>query len=377
MADRSARLIRMKGPEDKDSILKAVQDVFDKDTWWRYTAESVRDFEKRFARARDCEYGVSICNGTVAVDVALRGLGIGPGDKVVLPAYNFYSLPKSVANVGATPVFVDVCRDNPTISAEETRKVLDSGVKAVIAVHIAGAVAELDKLGEICRDAKVALIEDCAQAAGAVYGDKHVGSWGSVGIFSFGGVKLMTSGQGGMVTTSDPDLYERCYAIVNRGSDPRGGVNRLGIVGDNYQMSVLAAAMLEPQLDLLRENGEKREQVMRFLDREIVKLDGLFPLQQFAPVRSRAQMRYAFLCRRGGSDAKHTEAFVRMAKEKGVPFDTRFYTTIANDERLFRRYATETMFPMAKRAEDEIVAVWHWDVMRGIDYWGKALESLR
>ncbi|MEK6823323.1 MAG: aminotransferase class I/II-fold pyridoxal phosphate-dependent enzyme [Nanoarchaeota archaeon] len=362
--------------DGREDVLKAIREVFEKDTWWMYTNDSVREFERRFARAHDCAHGVSVCNGTVAVDVVLRALGVGPGDKVLLPAFNFYSLPKSVENVGATPVFVDVNADNPTISAEEARAAIDPAVKAVVAVHIAGAVAELDKLSDICRDANVALVEDCAQATGAEYGGKHVGSWGVASVFSFGGVKLMTSGQGGMVTTSDPDIYEKVFAIVHRGSSPSGGVNRFGIVGDNYMMSVLAAATLQPQLDLLPAMCEKRELMMRFLDREIKKIDGLHPLRQFGPVRSRTQMRYAFSCKRGGANGEGTTEFVRIAKEKGVPLDARFYRTVTNDERLFRKYSAKRAFPMAKRAEDEIVGIWHWDVMKGVEYWSKALEYL-
>lgn len=128
-------------------------------------------------------------------------MGIGAGDKVVLPAYDFFSLPKSVSNSGAL------------------ENVLAPDVKAVVAEHIRGAVAQIDRISDICRDAGVFLIEDCAQAAGAVYAGRKAGSWGVAGAFSFGGVKLMTSGQGGMITTSDRDLYERCHAIVNRGMD--------------------------------------------------------------------------------------------------------------------------------------------------------------
>src|SRR5712692_8708065 len=283
-------------PPNNEAILQAIHESFEAGNWWIYKGEAVRDFEQRFAKAHGCRFGVSVCNGTVALDVILRGMGIGPGDRVVLPAYNYYSLPKSVSNVGTTPLFVDVCPDNLTLDAEQLQTTLQSGVKAVVAVHISSSVAQIDEISRLCAAAGAHLIEDCAQAHGASYANRRVGSWGKAALFSFGGVKFMTCGQGGIITTSDPALYEKCYALVNRGRTPAGGFNSYGIIGDNYQLSELAAVILRPQLETLDALCARREEMMRFLDDAIASIDGLKPLKQFRKTTCRAQMRYSCFC---------------------------------------------------------------------------------
>jgi dTDP-4-amino-4,6-dideoxygalactose transaminase len=254
----------MDWPVNNGDILKAIHALFDAGTWWIYKGEVVRTFEARFAQAHDCAYGVSVCNGTVGIDVALKVLGIGPGDRVILPAYDFYSLPKSVLNIGATPLFVDVCPENLTIDPAQVQQALahHEGIKAVVAVHISGSLAQLDVLQRLCRAADVWLLEDCAQATGGRYAGRRVGSWGDIGVFSLGGVKLMTCGQGGIITMSNPELYGKCYALVNRGMTIENTLNAHGIIGENYQLSELAAATLGPQLDVLDALCAQRERRM-------------------------------------------------------------------------------------------------------------------
>jgi len=250
----------MEWPLNNKEILEAIEKLFSSGKWWIYKGKEAFEFEKKFAAFHNSEFGVSACNGTVPLEIVLRALGIGKGDKVILPAYNYYSLPGSVSRTGAEPVFADVTPENLTIDAEEVKKLITHNVKAVVSVHISSSVAELDRLSEICRDGGIYLIEDCAQSAGAKYGDKHTGGWGIAGLFSFGGIKLMTCGQGGMITTSDKELYEKCYAIVNRGYRPgiygtERGMNPYGIIGENFQMSELSAVILGPQLNILEEIG--------------------------------------------------------------------------------------------------------------------------
>lgn len=309
----------MNWPPTNPAILDAIHRLFESGNWWIYKGEAVKELEQRFAEAHGCRFGVWVCNATVALDVILRALGIGPGDRVILPAYDYYSLPKSVANTGASPLFADVCRRNPTLDVEQVRRLLGPEVKAVVAAHLSGSVAQIDALAELCAGAGIPLIEDCAQAHGATYAGRRVGSWGIAGLFSFGGIKLMTCGQGGMITTSDPELYEKCYAIVNRGRTISGKYNQYGIIGDNYQLSELAATVLAPQLDTLDQLCKQREAIMRGLDREITRIEGFEPLEQFTQTSCRAQMRYCFAYAPGLSTTLSRDQLVSKANRAGIP----------------------------------------------------------
>ena len=368
----------MDWPTTNKEILSAIGKRFESGDWWSYKGKAVSDFEKRFAEYNGCKFGVSVCNGTIPLEIILRGFGVGNGDKVILPAHNFYSLPKSVSNVGATPVFVDVNKDNLTIDTEQVRNIIKSeAVKAVVAVHISSSVAKLDELSQICRSAGVYLVEDCAQAAGAEYGGKRVGSWGDASLFSFGGVKLMTCGQGGMITTSNRQLYEKCHAIVNRGYDIERKPNAYGIVGENYAMSELSAIVLGPQLDVLEGLCARREEVMRLLDEQIESIDGLTALMQFEKTSIRAQMRYCFYYDSANLNGVTRDQFVQQANEKGVPLTNLCHQSVPNDTLLFHMYAKDKVFPVAETAEESLVSIWSWELLRGNEYWKEAVSKLR
>jgi dTDP-4-amino-4,6-dideoxygalactose transaminase len=346
-------------PPKSEEMEKAFAEIYSSGDWWRYTGERVRRLEREFPGSHDCRFGVSVCNGSVAIDIALKALGVKPGDEVILPAYDFYSLPKSVLNAGATPVFVDVIPDNLTIDGQEVERKISSRTSAVIAVHISGSVAELDALGKTAREHNIYLVEDCAQAHGAIYDGKKVGGWGDLAIFSFGGIKLMTCGQGGMIVTSDEELYNRCYAITNRGHLPDGKLNRYGIIGENFQMSELQAAILFPQIGLLEHLSRRREEACVLLDRELSEIDGIEVLSQFPKTQRRAHMRYSFYYRNRLAQKLPRERLIERLRQAGVPVMPG-YSGAGTDPRLQETFADRgDDFPNSRRAEQEIVGIHH------------------
>jgi dTDP-4-amino-4,6-dideoxygalactose transaminase len=349
----------LRWPPQVKEIEEAFFEIYSSGEWWKYTGERVKKLESEFAKYHDCLFGVSTCNGSVAIDIALKALNIKSGDEVILPAYDFYSLPKSVLNVGATPVFADVSSNNFTIDKDEVKKKINPKTKAIIAVHISGSVAELDALGDIARDKNIYLIEDCAQAHGAIYDGKKVGSWGDLGIFSFGGVKLMTCGQGGMVTTSNEDLYRRCYAITNRGHLADGSINPYGIIGENFQLSELQAAILLPQLNLLDAYNQKRGEAVKFLDQELSKINGIQTFSQFLKTGRKAFMTYSFCYRQKHSPYMPKSKFIQTLRSESIPV-LGGYTTMITEPRLQRAFANyRDDFPNSKRGEEEIIAIHH------------------
>ena len=183
-----------------------------------WTGTECREFENEFAAFADCEHAIALANGTVALDLALRGLGIGPGDDVIVTPRTFIASVSTVITAGARPVFADVDPDTQTISAESIEAVRTDATRAIIVVHLAGFPADMDPIMDLAAQYDLKVIEDCAQAHGARYRGRSVGSIGHVGAWSFCQDKIMTTGgEGGMVTTNDEDLWSRMWSYKDHG----------------------------------------------------------------------------------------------------------------------------------------------------------------
>ncbi|NIM97068.1 MAG: aminotransferase class I/II-fold pyridoxal phosphate-dependent enzyme [candidate division Zixibacteria bacterium] len=348
-------------PPQTEEMEQAFAEIYSSGDWCKYTGDRVKRLEQEFPPSHDCRFGVSVCNGSVAIDIALKAVEVKPGDEVILPAYDFYSLPKSVLNLGATPVFADVNPENFTIDKEEVKRKITHRTKAIIGVHISGSVAELDALVNIASQNDIHLIEDCAQAHGAIYGGRKVGSWADLAIFSFGGVKLMTCGQGGMITTSDEEFYKRTYAIVNRGQLPDGKINPYGIIGENFQLSEIQAAIVLPQISLLESYSRKREEAFGFLDQQLSKIDGIEALSQFPKTQRRAHMRYSFCYKSPLSSRLPKQQLIRKLIVRGIPaLPAGAYSSAPADQRLQGVFAHQKDdFPHSRMAQEEIVGIHH------------------
>lgn len=196
----------------------AVQQVLlsNKVNYW--TGQECRAFETEFATWAETKHAVALANGTLALDVALKALGIGPGDEVVVTPRTFIASISCVVNAGATPVFADVELDSGNISAATIAKVLTPRTRAVICVHLAGWPCDMDPIMALAEQHGLKVIEDCAQAHGARYKGRSVGSIGHVGAWSFCQDKIMTTGgEGGMVTTNDETLWRAMWSLKDHG----------------------------------------------------------------------------------------------------------------------------------------------------------------
>lgn len=196
----------------------AVRDVIlsNKVNYW--TGQEARTFEKEFAAWSETEYAVALANGTVALDVAFKALGIGSGDEVVVTSRTFLASVSSIVNAGAVPVFADVDLDSQNITAETIRAVLTPRTRAIVCVHLAGWPCDMDPIMDLAAENDINVIEDCAQAHGAFYKGRRVGSIGHIGAWSFCQDKIMTTGgEGGMVTTNDRDLWSSMWSYKDHG----------------------------------------------------------------------------------------------------------------------------------------------------------------
>lgn len=185
-----------------------------------WTGTECRDFEAEFAHWVGTRHAIALANGTVALDLALKGLGIGPGDEVIVTPRTFLASVSAVVNAGATPVFVDIDRDSGNISAETIAPRITPRTRAIIPVHLGGWPCDMDPIMALAEAHGLFVIEDCAQAHGARYRGRSVGSIGHVAAWSFCQDKIMTTGgEGGMVTTNDAALWHRMWSFKDHGKD--------------------------------------------------------------------------------------------------------------------------------------------------------------
>ncbi|KQN52663.1 aminotransferase [Pseudomonas sp. Leaf48] len=205
-------------PSFTEEEANAVRDVVlsNKVNYW--TGQECREFEKEFATWAGTEHAIALANGTVALDLALNALGIGPGDEVIVTPRTFLASVSSIVNAGAIPVFAEIDRDTQNISAQTIQAVLTPRTRGIICVHLAGWPCDMDPIMELAALHDVKVIEDCAQAHGAKYKGRPVGSIGHIGAWSFCQDKIMTTGgEGGMVTTNDRTLWLKMWAFKDHG----------------------------------------------------------------------------------------------------------------------------------------------------------------
>jgi dTDP-4-amino-4,6-dideoxygalactose transaminase len=183
-----------------------------------WTGDEGREFEKEFAASVGARYAIALANGTLAIDLALRALGIGPGDEVIVTPRSFIASVSCVINAGARPVFADVDENSQNLTAETIAPVVTSRTKAILLVHLAGWPCDMDPIMALARQHDLVVIEDCAQANGATYHGRSVGTIGNIGAWSFCQDKILTTGgEGGMVTTNDATLWERMWSYKDHG----------------------------------------------------------------------------------------------------------------------------------------------------------------
>lgn len=205
-------------PSFTEEEADAVRDVVlsNKVNYW--TGQECREFEKEFATWASTEYAIALANGTVALDLALNALGIGRGDEVIVTPRTFLASVSSIVNAGAIPVFAEVDRDSQNITAQTIQAVLTPRTRGVICVHLAGWPCDMDPIMELAALHDLKVIEDCAQAHGATYKGRPVGSIGHIGAWSFCQDKIMTTGgEGGMVTTNDRSLWSKMWSFKDHG----------------------------------------------------------------------------------------------------------------------------------------------------------------
>jgi perosamine synthetase len=262
------------------------------------------EFEASFAAACDVEHAVAVSNGTVALHLALAALDVGPGDEVIVPSLTYIASVNAITYTGATPVFADVDADTWCINPDHVETLIGPRTRGVIPVHLYGVPADMERLREIAERHGMFLVEDAAEAPFATYRRTPTGGLGDVGTFSFFGNKILSSGEGGAVTTSDDALAAKLRLLRGQGMDPERRYY-FPVVGYNYRLTNVAAALLCAQMSRREEMLSRRNALFSCYD-DAFKGDHRFDLQRVPDGSVRSPWLYTLLLARGvGVDRDH------------------------------------------------------------------------
>lgn len=240
--------------------------------WVSANGRFIKDFEKEFAKLCGTKYAISCANGTVSLHLILLALGIGPGDEVIMPTLTYIATANVVRYCGATPVFVDSDNDTFNIDPGKIEEKITDKTKAIMPVHLYGLSCDMDAILEIAKKHNIVVIEDAAEAHGATYKGKKVGSFGLASSFSFFGNKIITSGEGGMVTTDDDALYEKMMLLKTQGVSPNKKYWHIE-VGYNYRMTNMQAAVGLGQLEKIEWHIAQRTRISELYDKYLGDCD--------------------------------------------------------------------------------------------------------
>ena len=251
--------------EEIDSVGKVL--LSNKVNYW--TGTEGREFEKEFASWAGCEYAVALANGTVALDLAFKALGVGEGDEVIVTSRTFLASVSSIVTAGAVPVFADVSLESQNITVKSVREKISPKTKVILCVHLAGWPCEMDGMMALADEFGLYVVEDCAQAHGAKYKGRSVGSIGHIGCWSFCQDKIMTTGgEGGMVTTNDHELWSKMWSYKDHGKSwssvyeknhPPGFRWLHDSFGTNWRMTEMQGAIGRIQLKRMPEWSRSRQ----------------------------------------------------------------------------------------------------------------------
>jgi dTDP-4-amino-4,6-dideoxygalactose transaminase len=297
-----------------------------------WTGQEGRLFEKEFAAAVGCRFGVALSNGSVALELALRSLGIGPGDEVIVPARSFIASASCVILCGATPVFADIDRNSQNLTSRSIEKAMSRRTKAIICVHLAGWPCEMDKILALADTRGIKVIEDCAQAHGSKYKQRSVGSWGHVAAWSFCQDKIMTTGgEGGFLTTNSEMIWQIAWSYKDHGKswhileNQKAGHGFQWVhesVGTNFRMTEIQAAIGRIQIGRLPDWVKRRRQNAQVLNDRFRAVEGLRTTEPPPECYHSYYKYYVFIKDEVLSKDWNRDRIIRHLQRDGIPVIT-------------------------------------------------------
>jgi perosamine synthetase len=320
------------GAREKQYVAEAIDS-----TWISSKGAFLERFEREFPAYLGAGHGVAAANGTVALHLAFAALGVGPGDEVIVPTLTYVASVNAISYTGATPVFVDSEPEHWNLDPELVERAITPRTKAIEVVHLYGHPADMDPILEIARRRRLAVVEDAAEAHGAEHRGRKVGSLGTVGLFSFFGNKIVTTGEGGMLVTSDGELAARARHLRGQGVSPTKTYWH-DIVGFNYRMTNVAAAIGCAQLERIEETLAAKRAIAGWYHSHLEGVDGV-TLQTEAPWASSVFWMNCILV-----EPDVRDPLMAYLATEGVETRPFFYPAHA-----LPMYATDQHYPVAER----------------------------
>ncbi len=314
--------IRKKGfhgwPVWDESELDALREVLESGVWG-VGGEKVPEFEQKFADYVGVKHGICVTSGTTALEIALKAGGVGPGDEVIVPPYTFMATASAVLQVNAIPIFADIDPETYNIDPKEAEKAITERTKAIIPVHIGGCPADMDAIMDIAKRHNLIVIEDCAQAHSAEWRGKKVGSIGDMGCFSFQSSKNLCSGEGGIITTNNQELGDKCWSFHNCGRVRQGAWYEHPLLGSNLRMTEWQAAILLSQMRRLDEQTKTRNENALYLDEKLSEIEGIKPQKRDERVTTHAYHLYIFRYDASKFNNVPRSKFLQALSAEGIP----------------------------------------------------------
>ena len=306
-------------PQYDEAEERALKQVLESRIWWRTPGTKTLEFEQAFAKFHGAQHGIAVTNGTAALEVTMAGLGIGAGDEVIVPDFTFVATASAVLFANALPVLVDVDPGTYCINPDLVEEAITPRTKAVIAVHMGGHPADLDRLKKITDRKKLALVEDSSHAHASEWQGKRIGTFGVAGTFSFQSSKLITAGEGGIIISNDKKFERQARSVHDCGRMPGEWFYSHFIYGSNYRLSEWQGAVLQAQLGRLDEQTKVRHRNARLLDRLLGTIPGITPQKLDERCTRNGHYAYIFHVNKKEFAGITTDRFIAAMNAEGIP----------------------------------------------------------
>jgi dTDP-4-amino-4,6-dideoxygalactose transaminase len=306
-------------PHYDEAEERALKEVLESRIWWRTPGTKTLEFEQAFAKFQGARHGIAVTNGTAALEVTMAGMGIGAGDEVIVPDFTFVATASAVLFANALPVLVDVDPGTYCINPDLVEGAITPRTKAVIAVHMGGHPADLDRLKKITDRKKLALVEDSSHAHASEWKGKRIGTFGVAGTFSFQSSKLMTAGEGGMIISNDKKFERQARSVHDCGRMPGEWFYSHYIYGSNYRLGEWQGAVLQAQLGRLDEQTKLRHRNARLLDRVLGEIPGITPQKLDDRCTRNGHYAYIFHVNKKEFAGITTDRFIAAMNAEGIP----------------------------------------------------------